>query len=160
MYLRAAIVSLSALFILSFGCLGPCPDGFLRDNNNNCIEVDGDDDDGDNRGDGNTNDNNSGNGNNTGNANNGGSSSQGNGNSTLYVVNYTGDDICYLYVDWCGEVSSPDLLGNDILPDGWYIQFNGLDAACYDLWAEDCYGGYWYDYDVQINGEFTWTLLQ
>jgi len=46
-YLQLGLVPI----LVSLGCpQAPCPDGFLRDNNGNCVEVGGDDDDDDNQG--------------------------------------------------------------------------------------------------------------
>ncbi|MFZ5477800.1 MAG: hypothetical protein ACOZNI_13575 [Myxococcota bacterium] len=79
--------------------------------------------------------------------------------NTLYVVNLSDYDVCWVYADSCdGAYVSDDLLGEDWLPYGYYLEVTGLPSDCWELYAYDCDGvASWYTYTT-IDGEFTWFL--
>lgn len=80
------------------------------------------------------------------------------GDATLYVVNLSSSNVCWVYADPCGD-DTTDLLGDDALPADWYVSIDGLDEGCHDLWAFPCSddGTFWYGrYDLP--SEFTWIL--
>ncbi len=80
------------------------------------------------------------------------------GDSTLYVVNDSDYNVCWIYADGCDGSQSDDLLGDYMLPPGYYLEVTGVPADCYDLWAFDCdETGIW-NYEADISGEFTWFL--
>jgi hypothetical protein len=81
------------------------------------------------------------------------------GENSLFFVNVSTETICFVHVDTCdGAASSPDLLGRDVLETGWYLRITGLESQCYDFWAFDCGGRYYWAGRFDLMGDFTWLL--
>lgn len=83
------------------------------------------------------------------------------GEATLWAINSSATDICWLYIspntaDSWGE----NWLGADILPAGSETMFT-LSAGLYDLRAEDCNGDMLAErYSANIEGEVEWELYE
>ncbi len=118
-----------------------CPEGFLRDNDNNCIQVGGDDDDS--------------------------TSDTSTNNSDVAVVIYNDSNysVWYVYVARCtDEEWGDDQLGNEIMGPGDSLRISGLTEGCWDLMASEegaeQYTATWVSYDyTMVSGDNPWTLV-
>lgn len=135
--------------LASGGCgpTGPCPDGFARDNEGNCVEIGDRESEGEDGGPP------------SGVGSEGSVSVGQGGGATLHVVNFSGDDVWYVYAYPCGSVYGWDVSPDQYpLPDGWGYAVEGFEPGCYDLLAEDLWGPNWVSYGVNLRNEFTWYL--
>lgn len=78
------------------------------------------------------------------------------GPGTLYVVNTSVEEVCFLYVA-VGGVWSDDLLGADVLGVEAYLTVTGVPAAEVEVYAEACKYASWYAAPT-VDGEWTVTL--
>lgn len=89
----------------------------------------------------------------------GGSSSSGmNGSNSLYIVNYSSYDMCYIAACDCNlDVCYEDT--GFYLPSGYYSEYTDLEDACVYVYVEDCdYGYYWENFLDIYQGDYTWEL--
>lgn len=67
----------------------------------------------------------------------------GGGSNTIYVVNDAVEDVCFLYLAYEGDWSD-DVLGNLVLPEGYYYWISGVPDGYIEMYAEGCEGSTWY----------------
>lgn len=79
----------------------------------------------------------------------------GGGDSTIYVVNYADEDVCWLYLALDGEWSE-DLLV-DVLAMDYYYWISGVPSGYIEMYAEGCEGSTWYGAD-DVTGDYSFLL--
>jgi hypothetical protein len=79
----------------------------------------------------------------------------------IVVENNSGYSVYYLYIAPCGSSSwGPDLLGSQVLPSGYQLEFTEVPPGCYDLLAESSGDMYWEadPFNVTAGQVYTVTL--
>lgn len=93
-----------------------------------------------------------------GDADDGGSSSSGQGgDNSLYIVNYSSYDMCYIATCDCDLEECYEDAGY-YLESGYYVEYSGLSDGCGYLYVEDCDYGYYWENFVEMDGDYTWEL--
>lgn len=93
-----------------------------------------------------------------GDAGDGGSASSGQGgDNSLFIVNYSSYDMCYIATCDCNLDECYEDYGY-YLESGYYIEYSGLSDGCGYLYVEDCDYGYYWENFIEMTGDFTWEL--
>jgi hypothetical protein len=89
-------------------------------------------------------------------ANSGSSSSDMGGGNTLWIVNYSSEEICYVALCDCNIETCAEF--DTYMDYDAYVEFTDVPDMCLYLYAEDCYYGvYWEDF-LDISSDYTWQL--
>ena len=81
-----------------------------------------------------------------------GAGGSGSEDASLKVVNTSEQTVFWFYARYCGQSGwSGDLLGDEVIPSGYEITFNGIEPNCYDFRAETQEGGYWEFEDIYLD---------
>lgn len=94
----------------------------------------------------------------TGDADAGASVAAGGGSATAYVVNVADESICYVYIGDGANNWSSDVLGNEILPAGYYLTVTGVSPGTVEVYAQGCDYSDWYGVVEGVETEVTFIL--